>query len=77
MLNNKFHGLSHSGGFASILFDQGVPKKLPTTVPSSQSEPHLMIFCINQIVPGFVVYHLNTYEIEYWYNLKIVIKKMI
>jgi hypothetical protein len=60
LLNNKFHGLSPSGGFASLLFDQGVPKKLPTTAPSSQSEHHLMVFCINQIVPGFVVYHLNS-----------------
>ena len=26
LLNNKFHGLSPSGGFASLLFDQAVPK---------------------------------------------------
>ena len=25
LLNNKFHGLSPSGGFASLSFDQGVP----------------------------------------------------
>ena len=55
LLNNKFRGLFPSGGFASLSFDQGVPKKLPT----SPSERHLMVFCINQIVPGFVVYYLN------------------
>ena len=25
LINNKFHGLSPSGGFTSLLFDQGVP----------------------------------------------------
>ena len=48
------------GGFASRLLDQGAPKKLLTTAPSSRSECHLTVFCINQIVPGFVVYYLNT-----------------
>ena len=38
LLNNKFRGLSPSGGVASLSFDQGVPKKLLTTAPSSQSE---------------------------------------
>ena len=51
--------MSPSGGCASLLFDQGVPKKLPTTAPSSQSERHLTVFYIDQIVPTFVVYHLN------------------
>ena len=37
-----------------------VPKKLPTPVPSSQSERHLTVFCINQIVLAFVVCYLNT-----------------
>jgi hypothetical protein len=41
------------------LFDQGVPKKIPTTTPSSQSECHLTVFYIDHIVPGFVVYFLN------------------
>jgi hypothetical protein len=41
------------------LFDQGVPKKLPTTAPSSRSECYLTVFYIDQIVLGFVVYHLN------------------
>ena len=31
LLNNKFRGLSPSGGVASLLFDQGVPIKLLTT----------------------------------------------
>ena len=43
LLNNKFRGLSPSGGFASLSFDQGVPKNLPTTAPSSQSELHLTV----------------------------------
>ena len=55
LLNNKFRGSSPSGGFASLSFDQGVPKKLPTTAPSSRSERHLTVFYIDQIVPGFVV----------------------
>ena len=29
LLNNKFRGLSPSGGCASLSFDQGVPKKTP------------------------------------------------
>ena len=37
----------------------GVPKQRKTTAPSSRSQRHLMVFCINQIVPGFVVYYLN------------------
>ena len=61
LLNNKFRGLSPSGGCASLSFDQGVPKKLPTTAPSSRSERHLTVFYIDQIVPGFVVYYLNCY----------------
>ena len=56
LLNNKFRG-----GVASLSFDQGVPKKLPTTAPPSRLEHHLMVFYIDQIVPGFVVYYLNGY----------------
>ena len=37
LLNNKFRGMSPSGGFASLLFDQGVPKKLLTSASSSRS----------------------------------------
>ena len=66
LLNNKFHGLSPSGGFvspsggfASLMFDQAVPQKLPA--PSSQSERHLhfasirlclaLLFIISIVVP--------------------------
>ena len=55
LLNNKFRGLSPSGGVASLSFDQGVPKKLLTTAPSSRSERYLMVFCIDQILPSFKV----------------------
>ena len=67
LINNKFHGLSPpggfvspSGGFASLSFDQAVSKN---------SQRHLAIrmqsaFCINQIVPGFVVYYLNKATID-------------
>ena len=64
LLNNKFRGLSPSGGCASVSFDQGVPKKLPTTAPSSRSERHLTVFYIDQIVPGFVVYYLNVHALS-------------
>ena len=41
--------MNYSGGFASLLFDQAVLKtSQPIGTPSA--------FCINQIVPGFVVY---------------------
>ena len=61
LLNNKLHGLSPPGGFvspsgrfASLSFDQAVPKN---------SQHHLAdwnAICILQIVPGFVVYYLNS-----------------
>ena len=54
LLNNKFRGLSPFGSCASLLFDQEVPKKLPTTAPSSLLERHLMVFCIDPIVVYFV-----------------------
>ena len=37
----------------------GVPKQRATTAPSSRSECHLTVFCINEIVPGYVVYLVN------------------
>ena len=37
---------------------KGFPKN-STTVPSSRSERHLTVFCIDQIVPGYVVSYLN------------------
>ena len=49
--NNKFHGLSPSGSHHSLFFDQAFPKKWATTMPSSQSERHLTVFCINEIAP--------------------------
>ena len=58
LLNNKFHGLSPSGGHHSLLFDQGFPNNA-TTAPISQLECHLMVFCINEIVPIYVVYLVN------------------
>ena len=39
----------------------GVPKKRATTAPSSQSKRHLTVFCIDEIVPGYVVYLVNAY----------------
>ena len=38
----------------------GVPKQPVTTAPSSSSERHLTVFCINEIVLGPVVYLVNT-----------------
>ena len=37
----------------------GVPKQCVTTAPSSRSKHHLTVFCIDEIVPGYVVYHVN------------------
>ena len=60
-INNKLHGLSPPGGlvsppggFASLAFDQAVPKN---------SQRHLAdrnAIWIDQIVPGFVDYYLNS-----------------
>ena len=43
-----------SSTFASLSFDQGFPKKRLTTGPSSRSEHHLTVFCIDPIVLYFV-----------------------
>ena len=51
--------LSLSGGCASLLFDQGVPKKNPNFSAIYRSECHLMVFYIAQFVPSFVVLYLN------------------
>jgi hypothetical protein len=48
---------------------KGFPNKLPTTAPSSQSERHLTVFYVDQIVPGFVVYYLNKNNLQYFKNL--------
>jgi len=53
--NNKFHGLSPSGGHHSLLFDQGFQK----IAVRDWSERHLTIFCIDEIVPSYVVMSLN------------------
>ena len=44
-----------SSKFASLLFDQ-IPDR---RVVGTDRNTHLLICCINQIVPGFVTYHLN------------------
>ena len=41
----------------------GVPKQCTTTAPSSQSERHLTVFCIDEILPGYVVYLVNGFNI--------------
>ena len=64
LLNNKFRGLSPSGGCASLSFDQGVPKKLPTAAPSSRLERQQTVFYIDQIVSSFFVYYLNWSQTE-------------
>ena len=42
----------------------GVSKQSMTTAPPSRSECHLTVFCIDEIVPGYVVYLVNLY----WQN---------
>ena len=57
--NNKFHRLSPFGGHHSLLFNQGFLNIMqlqchlvrPT---SSQSEGHLTVFCIDEIVPDYL-----------------------
>ena len=51
LIDNKFHGLSLSGSPLTFVWP-GVPKQRVTTAPSSQSKHHLMVFCIDEIVPG-------------------------
>ena len=41
----------------------GVLKHCATTAPSSQLEHHLTVFCINEIVLGYVVYLVNCFQI--------------
>ena len=52
--NNICTVQSESSTFASLSFDQGLPKKRPPTGPSSQSECHLVVFCIALIIVDFV-----------------------
>ena len=54
--NNNTHTVqAESSKFASVLFDQG----FQIWVGWNWSERHLLVFCINPIVPGFVVYYVN------------------
>ena len=46
---------AESSKFSSVLFDQG----FQIWVGWNWSERHLLVFCINPIVPGFVVYYVN------------------
>ena len=39
-----------------------VPKQCTNTAPSSWSECHLTVFCIDEIVPGYVVYLVNSWN---------------
>ena len=49
-------GLSESAAHHSLLFDQGFPNNVQLQHHlSSQSKRHLMVFCIDEIVPGYVV----------------------
>ena len=52
LLNNKFHWLSPSGGHHSLLFDQGFQKMASW----DWLKRHLTVFCIDEIVPSYVVY---------------------
>jgi hypothetical protein len=55
-MNNNIRTVqSESSTFVSLLFDQGFPRKQPTTAPSSRSERHLTVFCIDPIVVYFVI----------------------
>ena len=51
----------------------GVPKQGMTTAPSSQSESYLTVFCINEIVSGYVVYLVNVIQV-FEFNLYINFK---
>ena len=47
--------VSPFGGFASLFFDQPVGKNSQRHL----ADQNAICTCIDQIVPGFVVYHLN------------------
>ena len=52
---------AESSKFASVSFYQGFDSKygLVGTDRDPISERHLAVFCIDPIVPGFVVYYVN------------------
>ena len=57
LLKNTFHGLSPSGSHHSLLFDQRFQKSLDGTDQSAiwrRSKCHLMVLCIDEIVPSHV-----------------------
>ena len=71
LLSNKFHGLSPSGGHHSLLLDQGFQKLLDETDCSAiwrWLERHLMVFCIDEILPSYVVVQLNNLN-KFWLNV--------
>ena len=53
--NNTRTVQAESSKFASVLFDQG----FQIWVGWNWLERHLSVFCIDPIVPGFVVYYVN------------------
>ena len=53
--NNTRTVQAESSKFLSVLFDQG----FQIWVGWILSELHLTVFCIDLIVPGFVVYYVN------------------
>ena len=53
--NNTRTVQAESSKFASVLFDQG----FQIWVGWNWSERHLSVFCIDPIVPGFVLYYVN------------------
>ena len=53
--NNTYSVQAESSKFALVLFDQ----KFQILVGWNWSERHLLVFCINTIVPGVVVYYAN------------------
>ena len=60
--NNTRTVQAESSKFASVLFDQG----FQIWVGWNWAKRHLLVFCIDPIVPGFVVYYVNWIEIKHW-----------
>ena len=56
LLNNKLHGLLPPGGSVS---PSGLTKQFPKAPSAIQPIGTPSAFCIDQIVPGCVVYYLN------------------
>ena len=62
--NNTRTVQAESSKFASVSFDQG----FQIWVGWNWSECHLTVFCINPIVPGFVVYYVNSFTTANWWT---------